>query len=129
MAKPTQADQDHAEELLGEDGYQPTVWAIAQALADEREKGALQHAVPPSTASQRAQASAILDDLTFGGHSQDGAISLLARHLSTAGSEAVHDFLQWLRPNQLVILRDTEGMTGQPLDQVLESWKADRARG
>lgn len=42
MATPTQADQDQAEELLGnEDGYEPTKWAIAQALADARERGAI----------------------------------------------------------------------------------------
>jgi hypothetical protein len=38
MAEPTQADRDKAVELLDTEGYEPTLWAIARTLAEQREQ-------------------------------------------------------------------------------------------
>jgi hypothetical protein len=100
----------------------------------------------PSEA-RRDQASALLDEITFGGYSQDGAVNAVAVALDLVSTEtreqmdarmaeaeekAVYDFLQWLttRDIQLAVSDDDYGINKiYPPGELLERWKTERREG
>jgi alpha-amylase/alpha-mannosidase (GH57 family) len=96
------------------------------------------------------RASTLLDELTFGGHSQDGAQNVLADALasaeitghtlgykrgleemgakmSEAEENAVFDFLNWLAPQNIELHQLIPGGCSEAVDgELLERWKTER---
>ena len=77
------------------------------------------------------RAMKLLDELTFGQHSHDGAASVLERALSEAEEAAVFDFLNWLAPQNIELHTlipggCSEAMDGPQDGALWERWKAER---
>lgn len=85
-----------------------------------------------SAEEQRAEAAGLLDKLTFGGHSYDGATSVLAEALEKAVADGVHDFLQWLATQDIDLAQlssQYEVLETYRPGELLERWKSERADG
>lgn len=89
---------------------------------------------PPLTKAERDHGAQLLDDLTFSGHSFDGAVSQFALDRRRAEESAVFDFLNWLAPQNIELVEQCEGSPGHwrgplPLGELWARWKAERSTG
>lgn len=83
------------------------------------------------TQAEREHAAGLLDELTMGGHSFDGAVSQFARDRRQAEESAVFDFLNWLAPQNILLVEQIDGNAGHwrgplPESELWERWKAER---
>lgn len=79
------------------------------------------------TPAEREHAAGVLDEVTLGGYSYDGAVSQFAQDRRQAEESAVFDFLNWLAPQNIELHKLIPGGCSEAAEgELLERWKTER---